>query len=806
MSGTVLDQGGQPLENVCVYLDGSNEASTDANGDFMIGGVPVGFHQVRYHDCRADPEYLDQWYEGHADQGSADPVEVLDQQDTALNTISMELGAGITGTITDDGASPLEDICVEAGLGTPEDHVASTRTAADGTYALAPLPPGDLFVYFHDCTGPASYIGEWYDGQPNSDTATAIPLAAGEKAPGTDAALSAGTTISGTVSDSGGSPLADIEVSVDDGVSNWDWTTTDDSGNYTSSPLPAGEYRIHFRPRSAHASEFWNDQPSWDAADTVTLDGSGPITGIDAQLAAAARIAGTVTDPGGNPIENACVSAGIGDDSDYVEGDRTDSAGNYLLDHLPAGNYRVHFDDCGESGPFLEQFWDSAGDFDGAESIELAAGETRTGIDAELARASSIAGRVTDGSGQPLEDVCVQATTSSSVGGMERTDSDGTYRIDMATGGSYRVQFADCGDDDDGGSGGGSGGGTYLAEWYGGGIEPAGATPVTVPTHGLVKGIDAALEPAGGTGRVSGRVTNVRSEGLQACIALYMPTEAVRFAPTDADGRFEFEGVPSGTWTIGFLGCGDDDVVPVVPDAGSTGVFFPATWFGGAPLAVQGSGAPDPIAQGATLVTVHPGDDLVADMCFGCEAVEVDPPEVGGDHIVVTFDSTGLSDPDSQMSGVQGTLDYNVACSSSTGKPTSATEQGPSNVAAFQVRVYGFTAGAPYVCAARILSNGVEVANARTFEVTVGETDDEQAVPATTPGAPDPAATEPADGTQLVGPYPVGSGTTPQSLAFTGGTLTFVVGLALLLIAAGAMVVVVTMRAARAQPRRRATS
>ena len=136
VSGTVLDQGGQPLENVCVYLDGSNEASTDANGDFMIGGVPVGFHQVRYHDCRADPEYLDQWYEGHADQGSADPVEVLDQQDTALNTISMELGAGITGTITDDGASPLEDICVEAGLGTPEDHVASTRTAADGTYTL----------------------------------------------------------------------------------------------------------------------------------------------------------------------------------------------------------------------------------------------------------------------------------------------------------------------------------------------------------------------------------------------------------------------------------------------------------------------------------------------------------------------------------------------------------------------------------------------------------------------------------------------------------------------------------------------
>ena len=38
---------------------------------------------------------------------------------------------------------------------------------------------------------------------------------------------------------------------------------------------------------------------------------------------------------------------------------------------------------------------------------------------------------------------------------------------------------------------------------------------MTVPTHGLVEGIDAALEPAGGTGRVSGRVTNVRSDVMR---------------------------------------------------------------------------------------------------------------------------------------------------------------------------------------------------------------------------------------------------------------------------------------------------
>ncbi len=56
----------------------------------------------------------------------------------------------------------------------------------------------------------------------------------------------------------------------------------------------------------------------------------------------------------------------------------------------------------------------------------------------------------------------------------------------------------------------------------------------------------------------------------------------------------------------------------------------------------QGDG-PDPIAQGATLVTVKPGQDLAGfDWCFGCTAVTITSVTPGPGSLKVAFTTPGL--------------------------------------------------------------------------------------------------------------------------------------------------------------------
>ena len=66
-----------------------------------------------------------------------------------------------------------------------------------------------------------------------------------------------------------------------------------------------------------------------------------------------------------------------------------------------------------------------------------------------------------------------------------RTGADGTYSLDKLRDGTYLVQFDGKGD--------------YFGEWYDNARTRERATDVTVPKDGAVDGIDAVLEPAGGS-------------------------------------------------------------------------------------------------------------------------------------------------------------------------------------------------------------------------------------------------------------------------------------------------------------------
>ena len=795
VSGTVTDSGGSAIENIEVRLDpqgpyNSSSTMTDSNGDYRVGPVTDGQYDLTFEDTEYPQRYAaERWDDAYAED-SASTLDLMVTNGTELTGLDAQLAAAstISGNVQDESSNGLVDICVAGYLseGGSSWWVSDTITDASGNYTLTGLPPRPIHVQFEDCTGAQSFLGQWYQNAPDMGSSTPISQGEGSSMGGINATLSTGVSISGSVTDSGGNPLADVDVSFEPAQDEGSYVSvqTGPDGNYTTNAIAVGQYVVRFAdPNNNHATEYWDDSPIWDTADVLDVDGSGPISGINAQLSAGATIAGQVTDPSGSPAPGICVGAAYGADDywDTVGWDMTDASGNYSMDRLPAGPIRVRFEDCDGTGPYLGEWYDNTPSFDNAQVLNLAEGETRSGVNARLAPAAQIKGTVRDTGGTPLEDICVQASTEDFVGGMVNTESDGSYSIQLASAGTYVVQFSDCGDQEHGVTG-----GKYLGQWWGGGIEPSSAQTVSVAVGATVKNIDAALSLAGGTGTVTGKVTNVRGQGLQACIVLYMPFESVRFAPTDPNGNFSFTEVPSGTWTLGFLGCGDEDVTPVIPDAGGTGVYFNAIWYDGVPLEI-GADGPDPIAQGAKMITVHPNESLTANACFGCKSVTIKPPVVGDDYILVDFEALGLTTSPSEGPTAKASgLSYAVSCSSKSGKPTSATQT------SYPVRVGGFTPGAPYVCSAQVLSDGTEVAASASFQVTVGtevspsepgNTTDPGTDSGGTPTGQPVSSDTPAAGT--TGSTGSAGATTPASLAFTGSNPVALLALATLMVLIG---------------------
>lgn len=817
ISGTVLDAQGQPLGNVCIWVQNVAGTTTDGAGQYFVDNVPVGQHRLQFSECGAEPTYLTQWYLGADDESTATPVEVVDQANTTLSDVHMVQGVSVTGTVTDTTNAPVKDIRVELQPQDPSNSHNSGHTDLNGQYRTGPVASGRYKVRFVDNQYPARYASEyWNDVYIGADAQSLdLQVANGPVVANIDAQLTYGATVTGNVTNQGSQPLNQICANAESPGEQRQYlggATTDPSGNYSISGLPPVGVVVYFHDCNnppAYVDQWYNGVTDRDSAQQIALNPGGTQSGVNAQMKLGAKISGTVTGTGGAPVANICVQSVMGSENNWrgVAWDQTDASGNYELEALEPGTHRVQMMDCNNVGPYLDQWYSGSDSIDSANAIELTPGQSRTGVNAQMQPASQITGTVRNTGGTPLGGICVQAITDDFVGGMADTGSDGTYSIKLARGGKYKVQFVNCGNKDDEPQ---VPGGTYLAQWWGGGLEPSTAKTFSVSTAATVDNIDATLTEAGGTGTISGRITNLRGEPLEACVALYLPFDHVLFTAADDSGNYTFEDVPTGTWTIVFVGCGSEDKLPVIPDAGGTGVLFNAMWYDGAPL-VLGDKGPDPIVQGATFITVGPNEMLKADACFGCGSVTVKPPVIGNDFILVDFDTTGLATGAGKNSTPQAGLTYSVACQSKTGKPTSATQD------SFPVKVSGFTPGAPYVCSARVLSNNVAVADSTTFEVTVGKAT--PAVPSNTVPA-DPATpaepTQPSEGgnggdtgntaAQTQPTSQPTSGYTPARLAYTGGNIAAVMALAVFMVLMGVGVVATTTRTNPRHERRRATS
>jgi protocatechuate 3,4-dioxygenase beta subunit len=527
----------KPLAAVCVSASDNQgryaESKTARNGTYRLEGLDSGTYQVSFDPtCSGfvSANYLPAQRSvtitsGHARSGF----------DAYLRP-----AAGISGVVRDSAGKPVDSVCVTIG----DQNSDYAFTNAHGFYSITGVVPGKYPVYFEtDCGSRGSLASQWYDNQPDSDSADPVTFTGGKIDRNVDVTLHPGGTLAGILTSTTGQPVkSDCIGLVAEhnlfGLSNFsDTASTSRDGHYVLQNITPGEYQVSFDCEDGqYANQWFNHQPDSTTASYLAVN-AGVTTTLNQKLSPAGRIAGTVTNKAGHPIANVCISvanASNGQIITPVNGGAMTYRGHYVVGQLTPGRYLVQFVDCG-SGVFGSQWYHKKYSVSSAARVTVRAGRTTSGINAVLTIGGTISGTVRGPSGKPANGTCVQAYDNASQSfGSTWTSKAGYYKLEGLSNGRYSVSFSEC---------------DPQAPNLGSVTLPR-LVRVAAPHH--VIGVNIKLA-AGGS--IAGTMTGHSSPSgpqNQACVTA-APTNRNGSYPlvfTDASGHYLMSGLAAGTYKV----------------------------------------------------------------------------------------------------------------------------------------------------------------------------------------------------------------------------------------------------------------
>jgi hypothetical protein len=277
------------------------------------------------------------------------------------------------------------------------------------------------------------------------------------------------------------------------------------------------------------------ERPGFDAEEFDIDVGGGQSTVIDSQRLAASDggLQGLVTDAAGTPLGGVTVTIRSGTLEQESITPTTGNVGSFQIENLPTPNtYVLTFTKDGYSDTTI--------------ALDLAGGETRTGLRATLVGGSgTVLGTIRDADGTPLGGVTVTATrgavkaTTTSLTAGDGGAGIGSYRVaDLPSPGVYTVTYTLAG---------------YLTE----------TTTVTFVAAGEQPTVDMTMRRS--TGTVRGRITV--DGGGRAGLSLELSdgtTPRTSQTASSPSGGYEFTGVPPGAYMLRITGTGVAETVVLV--------------------------------------------------------------------------------------------------------------------------------------------------------------------------------------------------------------------------------------------------
>ena len=439
ISGVVTDEEGVPLADVDVTLMTFNNEGdfwetwggtfTRPDGSYLLAGARPGDWKVEFADSTG--AHATEYYDDHEFIWDADDVRVLPGETTTGVDAQLAAGGHFTGTVTGPEGEVIEGLSIQPARLVGGDWQAigdfGFGTDAEGNFDIGGMLAGTYRFDFTDRDG--NYLYEVYDDVTSLDEATLVELAEGASVALNDVVLDRASRLEGTVTDEEGNPLEGVDVIAwhpagDGHLEIAADTETETDGTYTIGGLRDDGYRVQFTSGDGqHALEYYDDVFSIDDATLVELDPGETASGVDAELAVAAHIEGTVTDTAGEPVE-----AGVfgwrqhGDHWDDIGFAVSDlETGAYDMDGLAPGTYRLEFFSFGELD--AQEFWDDQPSLELAQDVVVTEkGQVLTGYDAVLE----------DGQyPSEVENLTPPAISGAPVVGNTLAASNGTWNLDI---------------------------------------------------------------------------------------------------------------------------------------------------------------------------------------------------------------------------------------------------------------------------------------------------------------------------------------------------------------------------------------
>ncbi|HEY8301859.1 MAG TPA: carboxypeptidase-like regulatory domain-containing protein [Jatrophihabitans sp.] len=444
LAGHVVDTAGDPLRNAVVLAFGDSglnrgfTSRTDSGGDFRMT-VPRG-------------RYFVATLGNHAKGGTSDRTGYLyDFTSAPVHTgrgvlhFVLADGAAITGTVTDSAGAPLRGVQVAlrdapAYLSPSEGGVTLVaggpagvvRTDADGHYRFNGVVPGAFVPCFATRgahggqSDAAGYVSRCAD-RSVAAAARRFTSAGADTLASLPHASTGFGAIAGTVTGVSDTPARGVKVEAY-GVNARAVGATgrsDARGHFALRKLSPGRYVVCAARASAYACNHLRVAAGLTSTIALRFKPSGSLSGV-------------VRNVHGDRLGQVSVEAAhFTATGGFAVGTSADDRGNWTLDGLPGGLYRVCF---GGGGSGRDPFGGRSGCI--APKVRVIDGRDRIGVDRTLAPGGALTGTVTDSAGKPVADAGVLVMRNSRYGGDESTvttDSRGRYLATGLTPGTYRV-------------------------------------------------------------------------------------------------------------------------------------------------------------------------------------------------------------------------------------------------------------------------------------------------------------------------------------------------------------------------------
>ncbi|HEY3054779.1 MAG TPA: carboxypeptidase-like regulatory domain-containing protein [Thermoanaerobaculia bacterium] len=494
VTGRVADKDGKPVAGVSIITMEATDSSANIirrmmnlgaqrdRGDDLVKSANDGTFSLRVKEGSYDFAFKG---EGFATK----TIRALHVSSTTKPVeVTLEPGVEISGRVTRKGAG-VEGVRIST-FG--EGGQASTETAADGSFRIGDLTPGQMML---NAMKEDEFIQQIRPvTAPASDVNIEIPP---------------GGRVSGRVVDkTTKQPVTSFQAGVSTPRGGGGMmimmppamrSFTTEDGTFVLENVPAGQTQIVVNAPGYTTARVPN----------VNIEEGKNISDIEVEMDRGVRVVGHVTGPDGDALPGVAVRLDMMGGRVMRPGPMqnqsaiTDANGDYSIDALESGDKTFVFT---RSGYLTTQ-----------KSATLSGNETR--VDAQLGSGTRISGFVVTDAGVPVSDAGINATTAGYVGPTPNTvtDANGAFTLEGLAPGRYNFIATKRG----------------LVQGQLRDVDITSGAPVRI------------VMKSGGV--IYGRVSGLSADELQQASVFASSANSTSSAPVDASGSFRIEGAPTGT-------------------------------------------------------------------------------------------------------------------------------------------------------------------------------------------------------------------------------------------------------------------